>query len=292
MWTGEAPPVPPRDGKEQDVAKRANGEGSISRRKDGRWHARLVVDGRRKDFYGRRRVDVERQLTQAKLARDRGIPIVGDDLTVARYLDQWLDLEVRHAVRASTLRSYEGHVRMYLKPRLGTVRLAKLSPGHVQRLMADLQSEGLSAQTVFSIRATLRRALNRAMKHELVHRNAAALADPPRVARPPVTVPTVDEARAILAAFEGHPLEAAVTVAMATGIRQGELLGLQWSDVDLDVGELVIRWALQRIDGDLRLVEPKTSRTRRRLYLPDVAIGSLRRHRAAQSRGRLAAAVA
>jgi integrase len=149
--------------------------------------------------------------------------------------------------------------------------------------------EGLSPQTVRHIRATLRRALGQAMKWGLVSRNVATLVDPPKVSRKKVEALTPERAGEILEAVKGHRLESLYIVAMAVGVRQGEALGLHWKDIDFERGQLSVRRALQRIDGELRLVEPKSQQAKRTITLPEVALMALRAQRAQQNRERLAA---
>jgi integrase len=122
---------------------------------------------------------------------------------------------------------------------------------------------GLSPRTVKHLRDTLRNALNVAMKWNLVVRNAAALVNPPRREKQPVRAFTPEEAHQFLETIRGHRLESLFSVTLSLGLRQGEALGLQWSDVDLENGMLNVRQQLQRIDGPLRLVELKTAKSRR-----------------------------
>ena len=113
--------------------------------------------------------------------------------------------------------------------------------------------------------------------------------DPPKVSRKKVVATTPEKAGAILDAVAGHRLEGLVTIAMTVGLRQGEALGLHWDDVDLERGQLTVRHALQRIDGELQLVEPKSEQAKRTITLPEVASQGLRAHRARQNRERLKA---
>jgi integrase len=116
-----------------------------------------------------------------------------------------------------------------------------------------------------------------------VARNVATLVQPPRVQRYEISPLDADQAQRLLSAIRGDRLEALFSVALAIGLRQGEALGLRWQDVELDAGILRIRHALQRIDGELVLVEPKTMRSRRTIQLPSLAVGALREHRVRQS---------
>ena len=264
--------------------KRANGEGTIGQYK-GRWIGRVTLpDGRRKALYGKTRAEVARKVAAVIRDRDAGLPTAPETITVGTYLAEWLAESVKPNNRPSTYSSYESHVRLHLTPSIGTVRLARLTPRHVEALFARKLDEGLSASTVNRIRATLRRALNRALKQGLVQRNVAALADAPTPSRKIVEPLTQDQAATLLRHIEGHRLEPLIVLALATGLRQGELLGLQWPDVDLDAGRLTVRTALQRINGEYVFVEPKTDRSRRTLPIPSAALASLKKHRVAQDR--------
>jgi integrase len=177
----------------------------------------------------------------------------------------------------------------HLIPNLDRVPLEKLSPEHVQALLRAKTDEGLAPRTVHHLRALLRIALNRAMRWGLVVRNAAALADSPRIERFDVRMLAPSEAKQLLAAAEDDRLAALYSVALALGLRQGEALGLSWEDVDFKARRLHVRHGLQRIAGELRLVEPKTRQSRRSIALPGVVIEALQHHRAKQSQERLLA---
>ena len=272
------------------ATKRGNNEGSISKRADGRWTGRVTLpSGKRKDFYGRTRAEVAQKVASALRDIEHGQPVISEKELVASYLDRWLADTVRTSVRPSTYASYAQHVRDHLSPHVGRVRLAALAPQHVQKLLNDLQEAGLSPMTVLHVRATLRRALGQALKWGLVTRNAAALVDPPKAKRHKVEAISTEGARAILTALRGHRLEALFTVAIAVGLRQGEALGLRWQDVDLEQGKLSVRNALQRVNGKLQLVEPKSASSHRTVPLPAIAVLALRQHRALQGRERLQA---
>ncbi len=139
-------------------------------------------------------------------------------------------------------------------------------------------ASGLSPRRVQYIHAVLRRALGQAEKWGKVARNVAKLVDAPRVDQVEIQPFTPEEARAFLQAIKGERLEALYTLAIATGLRQAELLGLAWTDLDLDEAQLTVRTTLQRIDGEFHFVEPKTARSRRTLALPDMVVDVLRAH--------------
>jgi len=141
--------------------------------------------------------------------------------------------------------------------------------------MNEKLAQGLSPRTVRRIRATLRASLSQAVRDGIVQRNVAALAEPPSVDDRRPEPMTAAQAKSILRAVEGHRLEPLFRVALGTGMRQGEILGLQWSDVDLEDGAITVRRALQRIDGSPQLVEPKSLKARRTIPLPEMAKAAL-----------------
>ncbi len=275
--------------------KRGQNEGGCYQRKDDRWEATItlaVVDGRpkRKSYYGKTKAAAMAAMRAAQRERDAGLPIDIPRQTVGQFLDRWLADVVEPKLAPKTHASYADIVRLHLKPELGRHQLGKLGPQHVQELLRAKSAAGLSPRTVQYVRAVLRVALNRALKWDLVHRNAAALTDAPRLRRAEVKPLTPAETRSLLEAARGDRLEALYTVAVALGLRQGEALGLCWEDVDLDGRRLRVRRALQRVKGrGLVLKEPKTERSRRTIALPDACVAALRAHKVRQLEERLVA---
>lgn len=259
--------------------KRGNGEGSIGQYK-GRWVARYTLpDGRRRALYGATRSEVAQKLAAAIRDRDAGIKALDERTTLGAYLLQWLELSVKGRNRPSTYVSYAGHVRVHLIPALGSTPLARLSPAEVERFMAQKLADGLTPSTVARIRATLRRALTVAVRRGLIDRNAAALADAPRIQPRQFTPLTADEARLFLETIKGNRLEALFVVALTTGLRRGELLGLTWESVDFPRSRITVRQALQKIEGTPALVEPKTAKSKRTVTVPPMALEQLRSQR-------------
>jgi integrase len=260
--------------------KRSNGEGSLGRRPNGTWAAAVSLpNGRRKFFYGKTREEARRKLSAALHAIEVGTLTDARGITVGEFLDQWLAEVVAPNVRPWTYKGYEVHVRLHLKPAVGHIPLAKLAPLHVQQLLNAKKAAGLSAKSIRYIRGTLRTALNQAVRWDLIPRNPAALVDGPRVAHFEIRPFTPEEARRFLAAMKDDRLEALYSVALTMGLRQGEALGLRWEEVDLEMGYLRVSKQLQRFDGQTRLVEPKTSRSRRTLAMPGTIVKLLKEHR-------------
>ena len=276
------------------MAKRGQNEGSIHKRPDGRWVAVVSLgykDGKRdrKYLYGKTRQEVAAKLRAAQRDQDAGRDLGTPRQTVQQFLEHWLDDVVKPSKAPKTYASYAEIVRLHAIPALGRHQLDKLAPQHVAALLKSKQQSGLSPRRVHHIRAVLRNALNQAVRWDLVTRNAAALVEPPRQTAPEVTPCSPAEARAALDAAERNRLCTLFRLALTLGLRQGEVLGLRWTDVDLDVGVLHVRHALQRIDGVLTLKKPKTEKSRRTLHLPPSLASGLRAHWVVQLEERLLA---
>jgi len=277
------------------AGKRANGAGSVGRHPDGRWWARYTThdaEGRpvRKAVYGQTRRQVEDQLVA--LLRDRNLGLVsarrGRGPTVAAYADRWLTTRVS-SLRPWTAQRYEELLRLHVCPTLGRVPLARLEIAAVNDLLAAKRAAGLAPRTVHHVRAVLRTLLNAALREGVVTRNVAAWSDPPRV--PHVERVTLAPAQAQRLVEAAHTERDGTiwTLALATGARQGELLGLTWDDYDEAARTLRIRHALNRVDGLLTLVDTKTPSSRRVVVVAPVVAEALARQRTAQAADQLRA---
>jgi integrase len=264
--------------------RRPNGEGTIYERRDGRWEGAAYVllpsGGRaRKRVYGKTRAEVFAKLAELQQKSRSGLPAISGQLTMATYLDEWLEMVAKPSVRPSTFYSYRLYVEDHLIPALGKKRLARLTPTDVRAFVQAKTTAGLAPATVKQMHAILRAALQHAMREDLVARNVAKLVVVPGGSQGEIVPLSVEEARALLSAAEGTRLYALWAVALAVGLRRGEALGLRWKDVDLDLGELRVSQTLQRVDGQLQIVPPKSERSRRRVPLPSVTVAALKRHR-------------
>lgn len=279
--------------------KRANGEGSIYKRADGRYvgsaFVPVVGGGRRRVYvYGKTRKEARSKLDELLDGARGNVPRPRTRQTVGEYLDYWLEHVVKPETRGTTFAGYETMVRRHIKPVLGRKYLDALGPADVRRFVADLRDKRtdghgggprvLSPRMVQFGHAVLRNALSNAMREEFVTRNVAKLV---RVSTPdyeigsgldPVT------ARAFLVAIREERLFALYLCAIVLGMRRGELLGLAWSAVDLDTGRLTVRQTLTVINGRLSFERPKTRKSRRVVPLPAVVVDALRAHRERQEK--------
>ena len=203
--------------------------------------------------------------------------------TVGEYLEYWLHQAVKPRVRPLTFAGYSVNVRNHLVPTLGRIRLDRVTPQDVQQMMNGRLAAGFSPKTVTYMHQVLRTALELARRWEIIDRNVASLVDPPRRVRAIIRPLDPAEARAFLQSVRGNRLEALFSVALALGLRQGEALGLRWEDIDIASGVLRVRNQLQRINGHLALVEPKTERSRRALVVPPSILENLIDHQGRQA---------
>jgi integrase len=237
---------------------------------------------KRKVLYARSYEEARRKLAEALGDRNRGLTYDAGGLTVEEYLERWLEDSVRGSVKITTHQSYGSLVRLHVCPGLGRTKLDNLTPAHIQRLYRAKLDEGLSPKTVNYLHTTFHRALKQAMRWGLVPRNVAAAVDPPKVRTPEMKPLSPIQARALLEAARGNRLEALYVLAVTTGMRQGELLGLKWEDVDLEAGTVQVRRTLTLVKGGPRLTEPKTRGSRRSIRLTASAVDALGRHRERQ----------
>jgi len=233
--------------------KRGQNEGSIYKKKDGRYGVSLSIGGgRRVQRYAS--TMREAQQLRAALLRDyeRGTLRAGATPKLTDYLTRWVEETVRPDANPRTYQGSESKVRVHLIPRFGHLTLRELTPQHVQAFSADLLSSGYAPATVSQILHVLSSALGEAQRWGLVDRNAAALIRKPRVRRREVPALSADQAQRILAAFEGKRMAGVATLALYLGLRNGEVRGLRWQDVNVDAGMLAIRVQLQHIPPRLR----------------------------------------
>jgi integrase len=274
--------------------RRGHGEGSVYRRSDGHWAGMLDlgwIDGKRKrrSVSGRTRAEVVKKLNELQRAKEQGADLAARPRTVEQWMNEWLnEIKVHDGTRQSTLDRYGQVTRTHIIPALGRKRIDRLTPGDVQSFVNGLAGK-VAASSVVKIHGVLRAALSDAERLDLVPRNVARAVRAPRLGRVERPILTPDQAREVLHAVSDHRNEAIVVIALTMGMRRGEILGLKWDDVDLEKRTLWIRRALQRVNGELTMVEPKTHRSRRALPLPALVVPALERHKARQAKERLAA---
>jgi len=219
------------------MGKRGNGEGSITKREDGRYMARYTVPTmngpKRKTLYGKTRKEAADKLARAVAAQDGTLAFDAGNLKTGEFLKRWLRDSVKDTVRPSTHQRYEQVVRLHLEPAFGAVKLKSLSPAHVQGLYREKLDDGLAPATVQKIHVVLHKALKQAVNDGLIPRNVAQGVKVKQARKHEIRYLNPVEVKALLRAARGDRLEAMYVLAIHCGLRQGELMGLKWEDIDL-----------------------------------------------------------
>jgi len=269
---------------EQDRQRGRRGAGSMRELGPGRyeirWSDRRGIP-RSRTVHGTAD-DAAQALRIETAKRDTGQAIDAGTMRLSAYIGHaepsptgWL-AAVRPALRPRSFTRYADICRLYIVPTLGPVRLDRLTPEHVTDAMAEWADAGASPASIAYRVRILRMILGRAMKARRVAYNAATLIDLPAFVPADIVPPDEAEVSAILRAVAGSDLELAYAIAIATGIRQGELLALRWRDIDLEAGLVTIR--ASRVYGLDQIGAPKTRAGRRVIPLPAWCIAILRRH--------------
>jgi integrase len=254
------------------AGRKANSEGSIYRRGDGRWAGAAFVDtvsGQRKrvHVYAATRQEVHDRLADILTTARKGIRTPDKEWNVGAYLDYWLQEVATVKDRPRTIELYESVIRLHLKPALGSIRLTKLTVRDVQTMLNQQVTQGRSLRSVHLARSVLRASLSQAEREELVVRNVAKLVSLRAWNRKPIHPWSADEAARFLAAARSHRWYPAYAMLLLYGMRRGEVLGLRWCDVDLARNQLYIRQQLQRIGKKLEQGPVKTEAGQRDLSL-------------------------
>lgn len=270
--------------------RRGRGEGTIRRRSPGQFEARFVgSDGRRHSLYAATRAEASAKLTAALRDLTLGVFVAGERQTVAHFLEQWL-VDAARSRRPRTMQRYRQLVASHVAPAIGALELRKLTPQHLAALYGDLSARQ-APSSIAQLHAVLHGAFDQAVQWNLIARNPADAVRGPKVERPTIHALSADQVRTLLEAVTDDPLQALYLVAVTTGMRSGEILGLTWADVDLDAARLQVRRTLYRLRGSWMFGEPKTTAGRRAIALTESATAALRAHRLRQAEQLLAVQV-
>jgi integrase len=254
------------------VAKRGNGEGSIYyRNADRKWVGSITLSsGKRKVFYGKTRKEVQEKLKIVLHDQQQGTLVTSAPQTVDQFLTDWLENTHRRRIRPRTYERYREAVYLHIIPSLGHIQLQKLTAQQVQSFYTKKADEGLAPATIIYYHSVLHNALDTAVKWGLIFRNVCDLVAPPRKQQYEIQPLTMEQMQQLLATVRGHKWEALFTLALATGMRRGELLGLKWQDINIEAGLLQVRRVLSRVPTNMPErehvyveAEPKTQKSRR-----------------------------
>jgi integrase len=273
--------------KKRTTKRRGSGEGCIYQRHDGKWAAVLnwgyddKGKRRRKFVYGKTKAEVANKLTELQSNRLNGTLTDCRRRTVQEFLAYWLETSAKGRTKPTTFSTYSGAIKNHINPAIGGMQLGKLAPHHVQAIYARMEAEGHSGHVRRHVHVVLHKACWQAVRWGMIARNPVDAVDPPQIPKTEAKSFTLDQSRAILTAAKGDKLEALFVLALTTGMRLGELLGLQWESVNLTEGYLTVRHSLLEVGGNLTLGEPKTAKSRRKVPLSQMAVDALWAHRRA-----------
>jgi integrase len=247
------------------------------------WVAGLVVgyrpDGRprRRYVYARTKTDALAKLARLRQEAGGWAATEPQQITVRVLLDRWLEDVVRPSRRPRTYEYYR-YGRELILPHLGSVRLARLNPLHVQAMLAEMERAGQTAYQRRTAYVTLHAALGQAVRWGMVRGNPCEAVSPPRTPPREMRTLTLEQARRFLEVARGDRYFAFYAVLLGCGLRLGEALALTWPDVDLRDGKLVVRRTLAWVRGRVHLQEPKTQAGKRTVDLPPFVVDALREH--------------
>lgn len=276
-------------------------KGHIRPRGEGTWA--IVVDMGR-DNTGKRRQkwhtvrgnkkNAERELARLVHELNTGEYVAPAKVSLASYLSQWLEAYARPNTSPKTHERYTELVKAHIDPAIGALALTKVTPMQIQSFYSEALRAGrkdgkggLSPQTVLHIHRVLHKALKQAVKWQMLVRNPADAVEPPRPERKEMTALDQDGIARLLTAVEGTRMYIPVLLAVTTGLRRGEILGLRWKDIDLDSARMSVRQSVEQTASGLRFKAPKTAKGRRVVAMPDYLVDALKTHRARQAETRL-----
>ncbi|MFB7821710.1 tyrosine-type recombinase/integrase [Streptomyces hydrogenans] len=295
-------------------SRQPNGASSIFQGKDGRWHGYVTVGVKDNGVPDRRHVSRKTRPEVTKVVRDLerqrekgAVRKVGQSWTVKTWLTHWVENIAAAHVSENTIDGYRVAVYHHLIPGLGAHRLEKLDPEHLERFYKKMQDNGSAAGTAHQAHRTIRAALNEAVRRKHLTSNPASIAKAPKVEEEEVEPYTVEEVQRLLAEAGKHRNTARWVIALALGLRQGEVLGMQWDDVDFDLGVIRVRrgrlrprykhgcgdrcgrkpgFCPQKINTRRETKNAKSRAGQRPIGVPDELLQLLRRHKEDQARER------
>lgn len=275
--------------------KRANGDGSIRKRKDGRWEGRYVVGhdpitGKMisRNVLGKTQAEVKEKLrTAIENSKCLDYTQTGK-YTVGQWMDEWFEAYAKVKVRPSSHQTYKGYIENHIKPNIGDIPIEKLTSlqlqkfyrqllteGRVPRIESEKQPKGLSAKTVRNINQVISSAMDMAERHKLILTNPTEGCELPKVEPREMKTLPAEQLGAFLREAKESGVYELYYMDLATGLRRGELLGLKWEDIDLQNGIIHMRRQVARVDGEVKEIPLKTKNSYRNISISSDAVAML-----------------
>lgn len=252
--------------------KRGQNEGSITKRKDGTYMVQISISGKRITRYFKHKKEANDWRLESVNKTRKGIYSIDAQVTLSQFLDHWLSTKETN-VRKKTLLQYGQIVNGHINPILGMIKLVDLRPDTIEEFYRLEKERGVGFRTINLTHSVLRCALNKALKEEIIYRNPCDAVDKPKVARHEMNVLDEFQVRRLLSSARGTRLEVLLQIAVTTGLREGEILGLKWRDVDWGNKQIHIQRQLQRIPKvGLVFSEPKSAAGKRMISLGDNSV--------------------
>lgn len=242
----------------------------------------------RPTFYGQTKAEVQQQMDEAKRKHMLGRFVPGQTPTVKAHFESFLDAK-KEQLAPTTYSQYEHRYERHIKPLLGNIELKKLDYERIEAFYKQLRENGLSPRTIYDVAALLRQGLNDAVKKGILPNNQAKVAASPRLVQEEARFLSHEEVRIFFQAAQGEELREFFTLALHTGLRASELLGLAWNSVDIESRKLTVRQAMHEVRGIMRLGNVKTKASRRTISLSQEAVEALKSQRKKQAKAQLAA---
>lgn len=263
------------------MKRRANNEGSIYfSDREHTWIAEVTLpNGKRKKKRNKRQNVVKDWLFEQRKAIKENNIIVDEHISVADYLKRYLETSAKHKVKPSTFSAYRRDIEGHILPELGKIKLSALTPHQIQDLYNKKLKDGLSKKSVLNIHGVLRTALNQAVKLGLLIQNPCTLVTPPRPEKTLPSIWTVEQSQLFLDAVEDHRYYLIYLIALTTGARRGEILGLEWQNISWENSTISIQKSVNEVEGKAMVGDTKTKRSRRIIALPQLVIDNLKAKR-------------
>lgn len=275
--------------------KRANGDGSIRKRKDGRWEGRYVVGhdpitGKMisRNVLGKTQAEVKEKLRTAIENSKRLDYTQTGKYTVGQWMDEWFEAYAKVKVRPSSHQTCKGYIENHIKPNIGDIPIEKLTSlqlqkfyrlllteGRIPRIESEKQPKRLSAKTVRNINQVISSAMDMAVRHKLILTNPTEGCELPKVEHREMKTLPAERLGAFLREAKESGVYELYYMDLATGLRRGELLGLKWEDIDLQNGVIHVRRQVARVDGEVKELPLKTKNSYRNISISQDAVAML-----------------